>query len=284
MEIGFGLIAAIGPRVRITAYDAWEEAAILSFRKYGLLIRAKAEWTISLSAMLWSIRELLATDPRHREDNPTLEQCSTQRQVGGTLIDNLVLGRRRDVWINKPDNLIENAQRELALLGMELLFIALFSRLRPGSLIRLAKGVLFITYATPCADPRGGKISRVGKIVKCLDFDLDGVIVFDESYAIQIASPDVRSMTADAAFTVIDRPSVLEFAEGLQLRRAGVMDDAKRIERSWFNDTMPDDDLFHEISSYKPRISIAANATGAGEASKEFARNQLELGAERKAE
>src|SRR6266403_1430195 len=61
------------------------------------------------------------------------------------------------------------------------------SRFRQGTPIRLTQGVLFTTYATLRTDERGEKLSRVRQIVEWLGSDFDGLIVFDESYAMQNA-------------------------------------------------------------------------------------------------
>ena len=51
----------------------------------------------------------------------------------------------------------------------------------------MAEGVLFATYATLRSDERGEKVSRVRQIVDWLGSDFDGVIIFDESHAMQNA-------------------------------------------------------------------------------------------------
>ncbi|WP_187436511.1 strawberry notch-like NTP hydrolase domain-containing protein [Bradyrhizobium hipponense] len=110
------------------------------------------------------------------------------RQVAGILLDNWLKGRRRAVWISKSDKLIEDAQRDWSALGMERLLVTPLSRFRQGTPIRLAEGVLFATYATLRTDERGEKLSRVRQIVEWLGSDFDGVIVFDESHAMQNAA------------------------------------------------------------------------------------------------
>jgi predicted RNA methylase len=110
------------------------------------------------------------------------------RQVAGILLDNWLKGRRRAVWISKSDKLIEDAQRDWSALGQERLFITPLSRFRPGSPIRLEQGILFTTYATLRSDRRDEKLSRVQQIVDSLGGDFDGVIVFDESHAMQNAA------------------------------------------------------------------------------------------------
>ncbi|MCA1510179.1 strawberry notch-like NTP hydrolase domain-containing protein [Bradyrhizobium sp. NBAIM01] len=109
------------------------------------------------------------------------------RQVGGILLDNWLKGRRRAVWISKSDKLIEDAQRDWSAIGMERLLVTPLSRFRHGTTIRLSEGILFTTYATLRTDERAEKLSRVGQIVEWLGSDFDGVIVFDESHAMQNA-------------------------------------------------------------------------------------------------
>src|SRR5439155_6157468 len=109
------------------------------------------------------------------------------RQVAGILLDNWLKGRRRAVWISKSDKLIEDAQRDWSALGMERLLVTPLSRFRQGTPIRLAEGVLFATYATLRTDERGEKLSRVRQIVEWFGSDFDGVIIFDESHAMQNA-------------------------------------------------------------------------------------------------
>ena len=70
---------------------------------------------------------------------------------------------------------------------MERLLVTPLSRFRQGTPIRLADGVLFTTYATLRTDERGEKLSRVRQIVEWLGSGFDGVIVFDESHAMQNA-------------------------------------------------------------------------------------------------
>src|SRR3569623_2703859 len=70
---------------------------------------------------------------------------------------------------------------------MERLLVTPLSRFPQGSAIRLPEGVLFTTYATLRTDERGEKLSRVKQIVEWLGSDFDGVIIFDESHAMQNA-------------------------------------------------------------------------------------------------
>jgi len=110
------------------------------------------------------------------------------RQSAGIILDNWMQGRRKAVWISKSDKLIEDAQRDWSALGMERLLVTPLARFRQGTPIRLPEGVLFTTYATLRSDERGERVSRVRQIVEWLGSDFDGVIIFDESHAMQNAA------------------------------------------------------------------------------------------------
>ena len=109
------------------------------------------------------------------------------RQSAGIILDNWLQGRRKAVWISKSDKLLEDAQRDWSALGMERLLVTPLSRFPQGTRIRLSEGVLFTTYSTLRSDDRGEKLSRVKQIVEWLGSDFDGVIIFDESHAMQNA-------------------------------------------------------------------------------------------------
>ncbi len=109
------------------------------------------------------------------------------RQSAGIILDNWLQGRRKAVWISKSDKLLEDAQRDWSALGMERLLVTPLSRFPQGTPIRLNEGILFLTYATLRSDDRGEKLSRVKQIVEWLGSDFDGVVIFDESHAMQNA-------------------------------------------------------------------------------------------------
>ncbi|HQU69654.1 MAG TPA: strawberry notch family protein [Albidovulum sp.] len=109
------------------------------------------------------------------------------RQSAGIILDNWLRGRRKAVWISKSDKLIEDAQRDWSALGQERLLVTPLSRFAQGKPITLSEGILFSTYATLRSDDRGEKVSRVRQIVDWLGHDFDGVIIFDESHAMQNA-------------------------------------------------------------------------------------------------
>src|SRR3546814_10815387 len=71
---------------------------------------------------------------------------------------------------------------------MERLLVTPLSRFPQGKDITLSEAVLFTTYATLRSDDRGEKLSSVKQIVEWLGSDFDGVIIFDESHAMQNAA------------------------------------------------------------------------------------------------
>jgi predicted RNA methylase len=122
--------------------------------------------------------------------------CGKGRQVAGIILDNWLKGRRRALWISKSEALIEDARRDWSALGQERLLIQPLARFRQGTPIRLDEGILFVTYATLRSAEREGKASRLDQILAWLGREPDsetaptfeGVIVFDESHAMQNAA------------------------------------------------------------------------------------------------
>ncbi|WP_432769514.1 MAG: DEAD/DEAH box helicase family protein [Sphingopyxis sp.] len=110
------------------------------------------------------------------------------RQVAGIILDNMLKGRKRAVWLSISDRLLEDAQRDWSALGQERLLVTPLSRYRQGNPIKLAEGILFTTYATLRSQAREGKASRVDQIVEWLGADFDGVIIFDEAHAMANAA------------------------------------------------------------------------------------------------
>ena len=110
------------------------------------------------------------------------------RQVAGIILDNMLKGRKRAVWLSISDRLLEDAQRDWSALGQERLLVTPLSRYRQRTPIKLAEGILFTTYATLRSQGREGKASRVDQIVEWLGADFDGVIIFDEAHAMANAA------------------------------------------------------------------------------------------------
>ena len=91
---------------------------------------------------------------------------------------------------------------------------------------------------------------------------------------------------ANMLAALMDGRTILDLAEGLQLRRARVMG-ANRIEISGFTDAMTDrlkaDGLFGEIISWKLRLFVPTDTTGAGVLANVLERYPVERVSERQA-
>jgi hypothetical protein len=97
----------------------------------------------------------------------------------------------------------------------------------------------------------------------------------------------VSALTADDAFNALmEGRTTLDLAEGLHLRRVRVMG-ASRIELSGFTDAMRErlsaDGLFHEIISWKLRMFVPIDATGAAVLAKVLERYPVQRVCEREA-
>jgi predicted RNA methylase len=118
--------------------------------------------------------------------------CGKGRQVAGVILDNWVRGRNRAIWVSKSDKLIEDAIRDWTAIGGRASDIVPLSRFKQGSDIRLAQGILFVTYATlRTAERQHGdilKASRLDQVTAWLGKDFDGVIAFDEAHAMANAA------------------------------------------------------------------------------------------------
>ncbi|TPI12210.1 methylase [Mesorhizobium sp. B4-1-3] len=87
------------------------------------------------------------------------------------------------------------------------------------------------------------------------------------AWAANATTTGASTLTPDAAFmALMDGRTILDLAEGLQLRRCRVMG-ANRIELSGFTDTMRERltayGLFHEIISWKLRMFVPTDGNGA---------------------
>lgn len=107
------------------------------------------------------------------------------------------------------------------------------------------------------------------------------------TWVANVLTADAPVLTPDAAFAaLVEGRTVLELAEGLQLRRVRVMG-AQRIELSGFNDTMRDRlrayGLFGEIISWKLRMFVPTDASGVEILSKVLYRYPVERASEREA-
>ncbi|MCK1440470.1 strawberry notch-like NTP hydrolase domain-containing protein [Bradyrhizobium sp. 15] len=107
------------------------------------------------------------------------------------------------------------------------------------------------------------------------------------TWVTNVLAADAPALAPDAAFAALmEGRTVLELAEGLQLRRVRVMG-AHRIELAGFNDTMRDRlrayGLFGEIISWKLRMFVPTDRSGVEILSKVLDRYPVERASEREA-
>ena len=107
------------------------------------------------------------------------------------------------------------------------------------------------------------------------------------AWAANATTSGTSSLTSDAAFmALMDGRTILDLAEGLQLRRCRVMG-ANRIELSGFTDTMRERlsayGLFHEIIAWKLRMFVPTDTAGAAVLERVLGRWPVERIGEREA-
>ena len=113
------------------------------------------------------------------------------RQVAAIIIDNILQGRTRAIWLSESENLIQDARRDWSDLGGNPDYIFPVNRFKLGQSIARPTGIAFCTYAT-LRTRKPGKPSRLDMIVEWLAggpeethrHRFDGIIAFDESHAL----------------------------------------------------------------------------------------------------
>ncbi|WP_027156702.1 strawberry notch-like NTP hydrolase domain-containing protein [Methylobacter luteus] len=113
------------------------------------------------------------------------------REISGIILDNLMQGRNKAVWISFNEGLIEDARRDFAGVGGDPNKIFFQGKTKAGNDIIQADGILFTTYSTLRGGEKkqandlgqkGGK-TRTQQIIDWLGKDFDGVIAFDEAHS-----------------------------------------------------------------------------------------------------
>ncbi|VXC98452.1 Methylase [Sphingomonas sp. T1] len=102
------------------------------------------------------------------------------RQVAACILDQWMQGGRRHIWVSKNEPLLEDARRDWTALGGMTGDVQPLSNWKIDEPIRLAEGVLFVTY--PMLRSMRSDNSRLQQILDWADTDFDGVIAFDEAH------------------------------------------------------------------------------------------------------
>jgi antirestriction protein ArdC/phage/plasmid primase-like uncharacterized protein len=113
------------------------------------------------------------------------------REISGIIMDNMMQGRRKAVWVSFNEGLIADAQRDFASIGGDPDRIFFQGKTKAGNDVFQNEGILFTTYstlrggerrqATDAAQQR--RKTRLQQIVEWLGPDFDGVIAFDEAHS-----------------------------------------------------------------------------------------------------
>ena len=122
--------------------------------------------------------------------------CGKGRQVAAIVLDQWLRGRKRALWLSQSDKLLEDARRDWCAVGGREDDVIPLGKVRQGSDIPHAQGILFATYATLRLPARQGKPSRLDQIVAWLAggdgqesrHAFQGAIVFDEAHAMANAA------------------------------------------------------------------------------------------------
>ncbi|ESS71653.1 DNA primase TraC [Methyloglobulus morosus KoM1] len=113
------------------------------------------------------------------------------REISGIILENLMQGRKKAVWVSFNEGLIEDAKRDFAGIGGNPLKLFFQGKTKAGNSITQHDGILFTTYSTL----RGGEKkqandlgqtkgkTRAQQIIDWLGDGFDGVIAFDEAHS-----------------------------------------------------------------------------------------------------
>ena len=113
------------------------------------------------------------------------------REISGIILDNMMQGRKKAVWVSFNNGLLEDAKRDFSGVGGDSGQIFFQGKTKAGGEILQKEGILFTTYSTL----RGGEKrqatdegqkegkSRSQQIIEWLGKDFDGVIAFDEAHS-----------------------------------------------------------------------------------------------------
>ncbi|MEC4748589.1 strawberry notch-like NTP hydrolase domain-containing protein [Methylomicrobium sp. Wu6] len=113
------------------------------------------------------------------------------REISGIILDNMMQGRSKAVWVSFNEGLIEDARRDFAGVCGNPNKIFFQGKTKAGNEITQEDGILFTTYSTLRGGEKkqandlgqqGGK-TRAQQIIDWLGKDFDGVIAFDEAHS-----------------------------------------------------------------------------------------------------
>lgn len=102
------------------------------------------------------------------------------RQIAGCILDSWVSGRRRNIWVSKNEQLLEDARRDWQAIGGMSADVQPLSNWKIDQPVTMTEGILFVTYPTLRSQRQDA--SRLRQILEWAGEDFEGVIAFDESH------------------------------------------------------------------------------------------------------
>lgn len=113
------------------------------------------------------------------------------REISGIILDNMMQGRNKAVWVSFNEGLINDAKRDFSGIGGDPDKLFFQGKTKAGNEISSQDGILFTTYSTlrggekKQANELGQKAgkTRAQQIIDWLGQDFDGVIAFDEAHS-----------------------------------------------------------------------------------------------------
>jgi antirestriction protein ArdC/phage/plasmid primase-like uncharacterized protein/predicted RNA methylase len=113
------------------------------------------------------------------------------REISGIILDNMMQGRTKAVWVSFNEGLVADAKRDFAGIGGDPGIIFFQGKTKAGGEITQKDGILFTTYSTlrggerKQANDQGQKAgkTRAQQIIDWLGKEFDGVIAFDEAHS-----------------------------------------------------------------------------------------------------
>ena len=102
------------------------------------------------------------------------------RQIAGCILDNWLNGRRKNIWVSKNRQLLEDARRDWEALGGLSADVQPLSNWKIDQPIGMSEGILFVTYPTLRSARQDA--TRLQQILDWATPTYEGVIAFDESH------------------------------------------------------------------------------------------------------
>ena len=122
------------------------------------------------------------------------------REISGVIMDNLLQGRKRHIWISEKSALITDAKRDLGDVGLNPGMVIDFASYSINDKLPDKDGILFLTYDTLKSVKIDGQVtrSRLEQVIAWAGEGFDGVLAFDEAHNMANATDGAKKSGPDA--------------------------------------------------------------------------------------